>query len=76
MTPAPKATGEGLLWKNLMAARLNGPLLPLNPHLADAFLAMVAKNSDLQYLQQSDEAREVDELASSARIALQKRLLS
>jgi CobQ-like glutamine amidotransferase family enzyme len=76
MTPAPKATGEGLLWKNLMAARLNGPLLPLNPHLADAFLAIVAKNSELQYLQQSDEAREVDELASSARIALQKRLLS
>jgi hypothetical protein len=59
-----------------MAARLNGPLLPLNPHLADAFLGMMAKNSKFSYVQKSDEAREVDELASNARIALQKRLLS
>lgn len=76
LTEAPKSAGEGMTHKNLMAARLNGPLLTLNPHLADAFLGLVAKNSDLSYVQKSDEAREVDELALNARVALQKRLLS
>jgi CobQ-like glutamine amidotransferase family enzyme len=76
ITKASGAPAEGLLSGNLMAARLNGPLLPLNPHLADAFLGMMAKNSNFSYVQQSDQAREVDELASNARIALQKRLLS
>lgn len=75
LSEAPEAAGEGLFWKNLMAARLNGPLLNLNPHLADAFLALIAKNSGFSYVQNSDEAREVDELALNARVALQNRLL-
>jgi CobQ-like glutamine amidotransferase family enzyme len=75
LTEAPEAAGEGMTCKNLMAARLNGPLLTLNPHLADAFLGLVAKNSGFSYVQKSDEAREVDELALNARVALQKRLL-
>jgi CobQ-like glutamine amidotransferase family enzyme len=76
LVEAPEAAGEGLSWKNLMAARLNGPLLTLNPHFADSFLGLVAKNSGISYVQKSDEAREVDELALNAREALQKRLLS
>jgi hypothetical protein len=58
-----------------MAARLNGPLLTLNPHLADAFLKMIATNSNFGYVQQSDQAREVDELSLKARESIQKRLL-
>lgn len=73
---APEASGEGLIAENLMAARLNGPLLPLNPHLADSFLGLVAKHSGFQYTQSSDEAREVDEYALSARTDLKQRLLS
>ena len=72
---ASEAPGEGLVWKNLMAARLNGPLLTLNPHLADAFLKMIATNSNFGYVQQSDQAREVDELSLKARESIQKRLL-
>jgi CobQ-like glutamine amidotransferase family enzyme len=59
-----------------MAARLNGPLLPLNPHLADAFLGLVAEKSGFEYHQTSDEAREVDEYALKARTDLKQRLLS
>jgi len=75
VTKAPETPGEGLSWKNLIGARLNGPLLNLNPHLADAFLELIAKNSGFSYVQKSDQAREVDELALKARVALQKRLL-
>jgi hypothetical protein len=73
---APEFSGEGLATKKLMAARLNGPLLPLNPHLADAFLGLVAENSGFEYHQTSDEAREVDEYALKARTDLKQRLLS
>lgn len=73
---APKVSGEGLVSRNLMAARLNGPLLPLNPHLADRFLDMVTKRSGFEYTQASDEAKQVDQYALNARTDLKKRLLS
>ena len=73
---APEVSGEGLAFENLMAARLNGPLLPLNPHLADAFLDLVAQRSGFEYKQDSDEAREVDQYSLNARTDLKKRLLS
>lgn len=65
---------EGLVFRNLMAARLNGPLLPLNPHLADRFLEMVAKRSGLGYRQDSELAKEADGFARKAREELKQRL--
>jgi hypothetical protein len=74
-TAAPKSSAEGLASKNLIAARLNGPLLPLNPHFADGFLAKMSSQSGFVYDQQSLEAQEVDELSMNARKAIQQRLL-
>lgn len=64
---------EGLMAGNLMAARLNGPLLALNPHLADRFIDLIASRSEFDY-QVSDEARKVDEFAAKARLELKNRL--
>jgi CobQ-like glutamine amidotransferase family enzyme len=71
---AREVPGEGLLDGNLMAARLNGPLLPMNPHLADQFLAIVAKKSGFSYQQLSEEAKIADEYAAMARAELSQRL--
>jgi CobQ-like glutamine amidotransferase family enzyme len=59
-----------------MGARLNGPLLPLNPHLADAFLKLVAAKSGFNYKQTSQEARIADGYAAKARMELKGRLAS
>jgi CobQ-like glutamine amidotransferase family enzyme len=71
---AREVPGEGLLDGNLMAARLNGPLLPMNPHLADQFLAIAAKKSGFSYQQVSEEAKIADEYAAIARAELSQRL--
>ncbi len=71
---AREVPGEGLIDGNLMAARLNGPLLPMNPHLADQFLAIVAKKSGFKYQQVSGEAKIADDYAASARAELKQRL--
>jgi len=71
---AREVPGEGLLDDNLMAARLNGPLLPMNPHLADQFLAIVAQKSGFSYEQMSLEAKIADDYASMARAELKQRL--
>ena len=71
---AREVPGEGLIDGNLMAARLNGPLLPMNPHLADQFLAIVAKKSSFKYQQVSEEAKIADEYAAMARAELKQRL--
>lgn len=73
---AEKISGEGLIHKNLMAARLNGPILPLNPHLADRFIAMMAKRSGFSYQVSSEEANIADGYSKQARAELRKRLLS
>jgi CobQ-like glutamine amidotransferase family enzyme len=65
---------EGLRHANLFAARLNGPLLPLNPHLADEFLATVTKRSGFNYVQESLDAERADSFALNARMELKKRL--
>ena len=71
---ARSRSDEGLLHENLMAARLNGPLLALNPHLADQFLGLVAKSSEFVYEQKSAEAKTADEYAAKARAELRDRL--
>lgn len=71
---AREVPGEGLIDGNLMAARLNGPLLPMNPHLADQFLAIVAKKCGFKYQQVSVEAKIADEYAAMARAELKQRL--
>lgn len=73
---AKQRTDEGLLDGNLMAARLNGPLLPLNPHLADDFLGLMAARSGFSYSQTSQEAKIADAFAEKARIELKARLAS
>lgn len=72
---APAHSDEGFLSANLMAARLNGPLLPLNPHLADYFLELIVTHSGGKYIQDSLEAKEVDGYALKARLQMQQRLL-
>jgi CobQ-like glutamine amidotransferase family enzyme len=71
---AQKVSGEGLVFENLMAARLNGPLLPLNPHLADRFLETVTQRTKVSYQQRSEFAKEADEFAMKAREELRLRL--
>ena len=71
---AREVPGEGLLDGNLLAARLNGPLLPMNPHLADQFLAIVAKKSGFSYEQLSAEAKIADEYSARARAEIKQRL--
>jgi CobQ-like glutamine amidotransferase family enzyme len=71
---AKKVSGEGCIFGNLMAARLNGPLLPLNPHLADRFLEIISKRAGVSYQQSSDFAKAADGFASKAREELKKRL--
>jgi CobQ-like glutamine amidotransferase family enzyme len=73
---AKQRPDEGILVGNLMGARLNGPLLPLNPHLADAFLKLVATKSGFNYKQTSQEARIADGYAAKARMELKGRLAS
>jgi CobQ-like glutamine amidotransferase family enzyme len=74
MQAAKTRPDEGLLAQNLFAARLNGPLLPLNPHLADEFLTTIATRSGFSYSQQSEEAARADGFAANARNELMKRL--
>lgn len=69
-----KRSDEGLVFGNLMAARLNGPLLPMNPHLADRFLDMVLKRVGVSYAQNSSFAQEADGFALKAREELRQRL--
>ncbi|CAB4628641.1 MAG: hypothetical protein F2613_00470 [Actinobacteria bacterium] len=76
MQSAKQKSDEGVLEGNLMGARLNGPLLPLNPHLADAFLKLVAAKSGFSYQQTSQEAKAADAYAEKARIELRGRLAS
>ncbi len=73
---AKQRPDEGVLFGNLMAARLNGPLLPLNPHLADDFLKLVAARSGFTYEQTSQEAKIADGYAEKARSELRARLTS
>jgi CobQ-like glutamine amidotransferase family enzyme len=53
---------------------LNGPLLPLNPHLADRFLETVTQRTKVSYQQRSEFAKEADEFAMKAREELRLRL--
>jgi CobQ-like glutamine amidotransferase family enzyme len=73
---AKQRSDEGVLEGNLMGARLNGPLLPLNPHLADMFLNLVAARSGFSYSQTSQEAKIADGYAAKARLELKGRLAS
>ncbi|MFY9304482.1 MAG: hypothetical protein WAO31_03155 [Rhodoluna sp.] len=73
-TDSKKVSGEGLVFDNLIAARLNGPLLPLNPHLADRFLRIVTKRSGVSYQQNSEFAKQADDFAYKAREELKQRL--
>jgi hypothetical protein len=67
---------EGLVSGNLMAARFNGPLLALNPHIADRFLRLIAVHLGFEYKQESKEAIKADGFALKASEELKKRLLS
>lgn len=72
--PAAQRNDEGLFSGNLMASRLNGPVLALNPHLADQFITLISHRSEFDYLQNSDEAAKADGYALRAREELKVRL--
>lgn len=74
ITPAPQRNDEGLLSGNLMAARLNGPLLAINPHLADQFIVLMSDRSGFDYIQNSEAASKADGYATRAREELKLRL--
>lgn len=71
---ATQRADEGFFVENLMAARLNGPLLAINPHLADQFVSLVAKHAGFVYEQVSDDARIADQYSAKARNELRERL--
>lgn len=65
---------EGLQLNNLRAARLNGPLLAINPHLADSFLEMVLERKGLAHSPENSLAKIADSYAEKARIEIRNRL--
>jgi CobQ-like glutamine amidotransferase family enzyme len=71
---AKQRSDEGLVSSHLMAARLNGPILPMNPHLADRFLRGLAHRSGFDYQLESEAASTADGFASKAREELKQRL--
>jgi len=73
-TEAPGQSAEGFVLKNLWAARLNGPLLPLNPHLADQFLSLMATRVGFEYSSDNHFAKAADGYATKAREELRDRL--
>lgn len=64
--------GEGVRVKNAYALRMQGPLLPLNPALADQILAAVAESHGATYTT-TDAHAELDEFAREARAAIESR---
>lgn len=73
-TDSKNRSDEGAVFGNLMAARLNGPLLPLNPHLADRFLQTLTARAGIGYHQHSESAKVADGFALRAREELRTRL--
>lgn len=73
-TPAPEISGEGLIAGSLMATRLNGPVLPMNPHLADRFLNFVGGRMGLLYDPVNEASVRADGFASKVREELRDRL--
>lgn len=74
--PASEVPGEGLIQENLMASRLNGPLLAINPHIADRFIELIGKRVNFEYKPSNENAIRADEFARFAREELKKRLAS
>lgn len=74
ISSAPDDPDEGIVAGSLMATRLNGPVLAMNPHLADRFLSMVANNLGLDYESDNEFAQRADSYASHVREELRARL--
>ena len=72
--PAPEVAGEGLIQENLMASRLNGPLLAINPHIADRFIELIARRVGFDYRALNENSARADRFAASAREELRQRL--
>lgn len=73
--PAPTHSGEGVRTANLWATRLNGPVLAINPHIADALLVELCSRKALTYFQDAAEGSKADDYARSAREELKARLV-
>ena len=74
ISPAKVRSDEGLVQGNLIASRLNGPLLPINPHLADYILNLGLKRLGLEYKSSTPESKIADDYAAKAREGIEKRL--
>jgi len=71
---AKVVSDEGLITERLMATRLNGPVLAMNPHLADSFLKMVTEPLGLDYSSENSYARKADSYAKQGLAELVARL--
>jgi CobQ-like glutamine amidotransferase family enzyme len=74
ITDAKTRSDEGLIHSNLMASRLNGPLLPLNPHLADHLLMIGLERVGASLPESTPEMEIADGYAYRAREGIEKRL--
>ncbi|GAA2014450.1 glutamine amidotransferase [Microbacterium ulmi] len=72
---ADGARGEGVRSGNAIALRMQGPVLPLNPALADLLLARAAAEHDVAY-SSGDAHADLDAFAREARAAIEARARS
>jgi CobQ-like glutamine amidotransferase family enzyme len=71
---AKTRSDEGLVAKNLFASRLNGPLLPINPDLADHIIGLGLLVMGMEISLRTEKSVLADEYARNAREGIQKRL--
>ncbi len=66
-----KGRGDGVRHRNAVGTRLQGPVLPLNPALADWFIGLAAARRHVEYAPGAAHA-ELDRLAAEARAVILK----
>ena len=66
--------GEGVYQDGLSVSAVSGPLLALNPHLADDILRQVLARKGKELPEPTDQHRRVDEAAATARAWIRSRL--
>ncbi|MBX9470930.1 cobyric acid synthase [Microcella sp.] len=71
---ASRSTAEGVRAAHLIGTHLHGPVLPMNPWLADELLAAALARHGQQLPPADERVREVDEHARRARAAIAARL--
>ena len=73
-TGATSAGGEGVVTPSVWVSALSGPLLALNPHLADDILRAVWQRRDAELPDRTEYHHTADRWAEAAREAITRRL--